>query len=99
MSAQIVYIAKQLFRHKSLSLKVSAFSAVKYSEPSAPETLFGFGEIEAGELAVILYRRLVVCLGCLDFAAVAAQIYSLFLQHYPGNPSVLVLVPVNSFIF
>jgi len=59
----------------------------------------GLREIQAGELAVILPRSAVVGLRRLYFVGEDAEMYSLFLEHYPGNPSLLILVPANSFIF
>lgn len=59
----------------------------------------GLREIQAGELAVIFYCSAVVGFCGLYFVAEGAEMYFLFLEHYPGNPSLLILVPVNSFIF
>jgi len=59
----------------------------------------GLREIQAGELAVIFYCSAVVGFCGVDFAAEGAEMYSFFLEHYTGNPSILILVPANSFIF
>ena len=62
---------------------------------AAPE----FREIQAGELAVILPRRPVVGLSCINFATEVAQMYFLFLKSYPGHPFTALFFPANSFIF
>ena len=59
----------------------------------------GLREIQTGELAVIFYCSAVVGLRRVDFAVEDAEMYSLFLEHYTGNPSILILVPANAFIF
>jgi len=57
------------------------------------------GEVEAGEFAVVFFRRAVVGLGGLDFVRKKAEMSSLVPKSYSSLPFASALVPVYPFKF